>query len=188
MPCGSPSAPCGEIKGRVSLRSRCVRFRTTCWIASLSLAMQFACCLLSGAIRDKFGRRSAMRAFGILSRTVPCALWAIAGDFRHFARAAAFNGMWRVTANGFGCMLVEDGDPGKLIHIHTILNVIGLFAGFLAPLAGPLIGRFSLIAAMRAIYAFSAALMAARFAIQHRLSRESCAGASRMAECLGRSR
>ena len=156
-------------------------------IASYGLAMQFLWGLLSGAIVDKYGRRFTMLAFGLLSWTIPCALWAIARGYWYFAVAITFNSMWRVTGNSFSCMIVEDGDTGLLIHIYTILNIMGLLAGFLSPLAGLCMDRFTFVPTMRALYALALTLMTVKFAVQYRLSRESGMGRQRMRECKGQS-
>lgn len=121
-------------------------------VASLGLAAQFLSGLFSGAIVDKYGRRWSMLVFGLLSWLIPCLLWAGARSYWYFAVAAVLNGMWRVTGSSFSCMIVEDGDMEQLINIYTILNLFGLLAGFLSPLAGLCIGRFSLVPTMRVIY------------------------------------
>jgi len=154
-------------------------------LASLYLASQFLWGLFSGAIVDKYGRRRTMLVFGLLAWTIPCALWATAQGFWQFAAATALNGMWRVTGNSFSCMIVEDGDTERLVHIFTILYIMGLLAGFLAPLAGLFIGRFSLAPTMRALYAIAMALMTAKFLLQFRMARESSVGLRRRAETRG---
>ncbi len=154
-------------------------------VASLGLAMQFLWGLLSGAIVDKYGRRGTMLAFGLISWTIPCGLWAAANGYWYFAAAAAINSMWRITGNSFSCLIVEDGDTSLLIHIYTILNITGLLAGFLTPLAGLFMERFALVPVMRALFVFSAVLMTAKFLLQYRLSRESGIGVKRRDECKG---
>ncbi len=155
-------------------------------VAALSLAAQFAWALLSGAIVDKIGRRKSMLIYGLLSWTIPCALWATARSFPLFALAAALNGMWRVTGNSFSCMIVEDGDDDKLVSIFTILSITGLAAGLLSPVAGIFIARFTLPPTMRALYALALLLMTVKFVVQYRASGESTIGRARIAECRGR--
>lgn len=156
-------------------------------IASLGLAAQFLSGLFSGAIVDKYGRRSTMLVFGLLSWFLPCMLWAGARGYRYFIFAAVLNGMWRVTGNSFSCMIVEDGDFGQLINIYTILNFVGLLAGFISPVAGLCIGRFTLVPTMRVIYLAAMILMSIKFVIQYRLARESEIGLRRREECKGHS-
>ncbi len=152
-------------------------------VASLGLALQFLAGGLSGAIVDKYGRRKTMLAFGLFGWTIPCALWAAARGYWFFAAAAAFNSLWRVACNSFNCMIVEDGDTGRLVYIYAVLNSIGLLAGLLSPLVGMCFDRFTLVPTMRALYALAMALMTAKFLLQYRLSRESGVGRQRMREC-----
>ncbi len=152
-------------------------------VTALGLAAQFMWALLSGAIVDKMGRRKSMLVFGLLSWTIPCALWAGAGGFWVFASAAVLNGMWRVTGTSFSCLIVEDGDDEKLVHIFTILSVIGLAAGFLTPVAGLFMARFSLAPTMRALYVLALVLMTVKFILQYRMSGESGVGRARMNKC-----
>ncbi len=154
-------------------------------VAALGFASQFAWALLSGGIVDKIGRRKSMLLFGLMSWTIPCALWMSARSFPLFALAAAFNGMWRVTGTSFSCLIVEDGDDDKLVHIFTILSIMGMAAGFLAPVAGIFIVRFSLPPTMRALYALALLLMTAKFILQYRMSGESSIGRARIAASRG---
>ncbi|SHO42918.1 MFS transporter [Anaerocolumna xylanovorans] len=156
-------------------------------VASLGLAAQFLSGLLSGAIVDKYGRRRTMLVFGLLSWLLPCMLWAGAQGYWYFMFAAALNGMWRITGNSFSCMIVEDGDSGQLINIYTILNFFGLMAGFISPVAGLCIDRFTLVPTMRVIYLAAMILMAIKFVIQYRLAKESGIGLRRREECRGHS-
>ena len=156
-------------------------------VASLGLASQFVWGLLSGAIVDKFGRRASMLVFGLISWMIPCAIWAVARESWHFAFAVLLNGMWRVTGNSFSCMIVEGEDSGRLIHVYTILNIIGILAGFLTPVVGLMIDRFTLVPAMRVLYAAAMILMTARFLLQFHLTCERPIGKSRMQECRGQS-
>lgn len=156
-------------------------------IASLGLLLQFIWGLLSGAIVDKYGRRRSMLVFGLVCWIIPCGLWAAAQGYWYFLVAVFFNSMWRVTGNSFSCMMVEDGDPNKLVNTYAILNMTGMLAGLLLPIAGLCIDRFTLVPAMRVIYGLSLMLMAVKFLFQYRLSHESAIGLGRMEECKGHS-
>ncbi len=156
-------------------------------IASLGLLLQFVWALLSGAIVDKYGRRRTMLVFGLVCWIIPCGLWAAAQGYWHFLVAVFFNSMWRVTGNSFSCMMVEDGDPDALVNTYAILNMLGMLAGLLAPIAGLCIDRFTLVPAMRVLYGLSLLLMTAKFLLQYRFSRESTVGLRRMEECKGHS-
>ncbi len=151
--------------------------------ASLGLLLQFIWGLFSGAIVDKYGRRRTMLVFGLVCWAIPCALWAAAQGYWYFLVAVFFNSMWRVTGNSFSCMMVEDGDTDKLVNTYTILNMTGMLAGLLLPIAGLYIDRFTLVPAMRVIYGLSLILMTVKFLLQYRLSHESTVGIRRMEEC-----
>lgn len=156
-------------------------------IASINLASQFIWGLLSGAIVDKYGRRLSMLVFNLLSWGIPCILWATAQNYWYFAAAAALNGMWRVTGNSFGCLMVEDGEDAHLIHIYAIMNMVGLAAGFLSPFTSVFIGRFSLVPTVRTLYLIAVVLMTAKFILQHHLCYETAIGKARIAACKGKS-
>lgn len=152
---------------------------------SVGLAMQLVWALLSGAITDKYGRRKMMLVFGLLSWTIPCMLWAIANGYLYFMLAVVFNSMWQVTGNCFGCIIVEDGDTDNLVNIWTLINLTGLIAGFISPITGIFIDRFTLVPTMRAIYIFSMVMMTIRFVLQYYMSFESSTGKRRIKECAG---
>jgi MFS family permease len=151
-------------------------------VASFGLAMQFLWGLFSGAIVDKYGRRQMMLVFGLLSWTIPCMLWASAQGYWYFMLAVFLNSMWRVTGNSFSCMIVEDGDSNQLINIYAILNLFGLLAGFISPVIGLCIDRFTLVPTMRIIYLLAMILMTIKFLLQYRMAKESNIGKRRMEE------
>jgi MFS family permease len=151
-------------------------------VASFGLAMQFLWALFSGAIVDKFGRRSSMMVFGIISWTIPCILWAVAQGYWYFMIAVFFNSMWRVMGNSFSCMIIEDEDSTQLINIYTIFNFIGILAGFISPIIGLLIDRFTLLPTIRGVYFAAMILMTIKFLLQYRMARESEIGKRRSRE------
>ena len=152
-------------------------------VTSIGLAMQFITALFSGAIVDKYGRRKTMLIFGLISWSLPCMLWAGAQGYWYFLLAIALNGLWRIIGNSFSCMIVENGDMDKLVNIYTILNLFGLLAGFISPLVGLCIDRFTLVPTMRIIYLISLVLMTVKFVLQYRLANESEIGKQRIEEC-----
>lgn len=156
-------------------------------VISFGLAMQLIWGLFSGAIADKYGRHRMMLVFGLLSWTIPCILWATAKSYPYFLIAVFFNSMWQVTGNCFSCIIVEDGDTEKLVNIYTILNLAGLIAGFISPVAGLFIDRFTLVPTMRVIYIFSMVMMTIKFILQYRMASESDTGKRRIKECKGQS-
>jgi MFS family permease len=151
-------------------------------IASLGLLIQPIFALLSGALTDKFGRRLTTFIADLLSWSIPCLIWALAQDIRYFVIAAAFNAMWRISANSWTCLLVEDADQNQLVHIWTWIHIAGLLAAFFAPLAGLLIGAIELVPAVRILYLFSFVMMTAKGWVLYRYSTETRQGYLRMEE------
>ena len=55
---------------------------------------------------------------------------------------------------------MEDADQSQLVDIYTWIYIANIMVGFIAPLAGVLIGAFSLVATMRGLYIFAAIMFA----------------------------
>ena len=151
-------------------------------ITSLGLLIQPIFALLSGAITDKFGRRLTTFVTDLLAWSVPCLIWAAAQDIRYFIVAAIFNAIWRIPANSWTCLLVEDADENQLVHIWTWVYISGLLSAFFAPLAGLLIKNIDLIPAVRILYLSAVLLMAIKSWILYRHSTETEQGYIRMEE------
>ncbi len=151
-------------------------------IASLGLLIQPVFALLSGALTDKYGRRLTTFIADLLAWSIPCLIWAVAQDIRYFIVAAIFNAMWRISANSWTCLLVEDAKPDELVNIWTWIHIAGLLAAFFAPLAGVLIGAIDLVPAVRILYIFSFIMMTVKGWILYRYSTETGRGYIRMAE------
>jgi MFS family permease len=154
-------------------------------IASLGLVVQTVFALLSGAITDKFGRRLTTLVTDLLAWSIPCLIWAAAQNITYFIIAVLFNAIWRIPANSWTCLLVEDADENQLVHIWTWIFISAQLSAFFAPLAGLLIGVIDLIPAVRLMYLLAFALMTIKAWILYRYSTETERGAIRMAETHG---
>lgn len=154
-------------------------------VTSVGLAVQFLASLFSGAIVDKYGRCKSMLIFGLLSWALPCLLWAGAQSYWYFIVAAAFNGIWRVSSNSHSCLIIEDGETGHLINIYTIFSLISLIAGFMSPVMGIFIERFTLVPTMRVMYLVALIMMTIKFVLQYRLMDESKIGLQKREESKG---
>jgi MFS family permease len=151
-------------------------------ITSIGLVFQIVTTLLSGAITDKLGRKRTTLIFDLISWSVPCLIWAVAQDFTYFVVAAIVNSIWRVTANSWQCLLVEDTDPGLLVDIWSWIYIAGLIAAFVSPITGLLIDRYSLVPTMRGLYILSFVMMTAKFLIMNGMVTETKHGVRRMEE------
>ena len=151
-------------------------------LTSINLVLQVFWTAISGAITDKLGRKRTTLIFDLISWSVPCLFWAIAQDFSYFLLAAVFNSIWRVTANSWGCLLVEDTDPKLLVDVFSLIYIGGLIAAFFSPITGLLIDKFSLVPTMRGLYVLSFVMMTAKFVIMNGMVTETKRGVTRMEE------
>jgi hypothetical protein len=137
---------------------------------------------LSGVVTDKLGRRRTTLIFDILSWSVPALISALAQNFWYFLAAGVINSIWRITHNSWTCLLVEDADPGQLVDIYTWIYIANIMVGFIAPLAGALIGAFSLVPTMRGLYIFAAIMFTVKAIVTYRMTQETGQGKIRMQE------
>lgn len=151
-------------------------------ILSISWGFQIAFALLSGVLTDKLGRRRTTLIFDIVAWTIPSLVSALAQNFWYFLAAGIINSAWRITLNSWTCLLVEDAEPGQLVDIYTWIYIANLIVGFIAPLAGVLIGIFSLIPTMRGLYLFAALMFAAKATVTYVMTEETAQGKIRLQE------
>lgn len=149
-------------------------------VAMISLAVQVITSVMSGILADKLGRRRCTLIFDMLSWSVPELLWALSQNFTWFAMAALFNGMWRITTNSWGLLLVEDTEDELVIRLFSLTQLMGLIAVVFAPLSKYAIGAFGLVSTMRFLYGFTCVSMTAKFIILYFLSHETEMGKKRM--------
>lgn len=151
-------------------------------ILSTSWGCQIALALSSGVLTDKLGRRLTTLVFDIVAWAVPALISAVAQNFWYFLAAGVVNSAWRITANSWTCLLVEDADPRQLVDIYTWVYIANLIVGFIAPLAGVLIGLFSLVPTMRGLYLFAAVMFAVKATVTYLLTEETAQGRIRLQE------
>jgi DHA1 family tetracycline resistance protein-like MFS transporter len=88
----------------------------------------------------------------------------------------------RIVMTSWTCLAIEDAAEEQRVHFFTWISVAGVLAGFVAPLAGVLVGRFGLIAAMRGLYLFGFSVMTAMFIVRNGMLVETRMGVERMHE------
>jgi len=151
-------------------------------ILSISWGFQIIMALVSGVITDKLGRRLTTLIFDILAWTIPALIAALAQNFWYFLAAGIINSLWRVVHNSWACLLVEDAEPHQLVDMYTWIYIGNQLVGFVAPLAGVLIGIFSLVPTMRGLYTFGAVMFTLKAIITYRMTEETAQGKVRMQE------
>lgn len=151
-------------------------------IVSISWGFQIVLALLSGVITDKLGRRRTTLIFDIISWSVPALISAVAQNFWYFLAAGIINSIWRIPLNSWSCLLVEDADKDQLVDIYTWIYIANIMVGFIAPLAGVLIGAFSLIPTVRGLYIFAAIMFTVKAVVTYQMTEETQQGLIRMHE------
>ncbi|MBC7958810.1 MAG: MFS transporter [Vallitaleaceae bacterium] len=151
-------------------------------IASLFIVSQILFAFLGGIITDKLGRKRTTLIFDLISWSIPTLIWACSQNVYYFAIAAMINGVMRVTANSWVCLLVEDCDKSKIVTIYTWVYISGLGAAFFAPITGIFVGIFDLIPTIRGVYVLAFIMMTAKFIILNKYATETRQGVIRMKE------
>jgi hypothetical protein len=77
---------------------------------------------------------------------------------------------------------VEDADQSQLVDIYTWIHIANQVVGFAAPLAGLLIGMFTLVPTVRGLYVFAAILFTLKAVITYLMTEETAQGKVRMHE------
>ncbi len=154
-------------------------------IASVSMFVQVLAASVSGVITDKMGRKHTTHRFDIISWSIPCLIWAFSQNFTHFLLAAVINGLWRIPANSWNCLLVEDTDERQLVHVFSWINIAGLLAAFVAPVAGIFVARYGLVPTVRGLYLLAFVMMTVKFMVLDWLAEETQRGKIRMQETAG---
>lgn len=149
-------------------------------IASINIISQILFAFLGGVITDKLGRKKTTLIFDLIAWSIPCLIWAFSQNFYYFAIAALINGVMRVTANSWVCLLVEDCDKNKIVTIYTWVYISGLGAAFFAPITGLFVGMYDLIPTIRAVYIFAFVMMTAKFLILNKYATETAQGKIRL--------
>ena len=151
-------------------------------IVSISWGFQVLLALLSGVVTDKLGRRRTTMLFDIVAWTIPSIISAVALNFWYFLAAGIINSVWRITLNSWSCLLVEDAEESQLVDIYTWIYIANQIVGFVAPLAGILIGIFSLVPTVRGLYIFAAIMFTVKAVVTYQMTQETKQGMIRLHE------
>jgi DHA1 family tetracycline resistance protein-like MFS transporter len=151
-------------------------------IVSISWGFQVIFALLSGVITDKMGRRRTTLLFDIIGWAIPALISALAQNFWYFLAAGIINSTWRITMNSWTCLLVEDAEQEQLVDIYTWISISNQLVGLIAPLAGVVIGIFSLVPTMRGLYLFAVVMFILKPIVTYWVTQETAQGKVRMHE------
>jgi DHA1 family tetracycline resistance protein-like MFS transporter len=151
-------------------------------LASIGLALQVVFAFLSGAITDKFGRKRTTLIADLTSWSIPMLILAGSQNLYFFLAAVIIGSLWRISSTSWSCMLVEDADQHQLVHIYTWIEIAGYSAAFFSPIAGLLIGKFSLVPTVRGLYIFAFFMMTIKFLVFNHFVTETHQGTIRKQE------
>lgn len=154
-------------------------------ISALGLIVHIVLAFASPFITDKLGRRYASLIFDFIGWSGAVLIWAVAQNIYFFVAAAIVNAFFRVVANSWHCLMLEDSEPGTRVHIFTFLQFASIIAGFFAPLGALLVSSMSLVPAMRVMLIFALISKSSLFILRHFFTTETEIGRQRMQEMKG---
>jgi len=145
-------------------------------VTSIYMFSQTISAFLSGAITDKLGRRKTTAVFDFFSWSLPCLIWAFSQGFWFFVVAALLNGMMRITAVSWDCLLVEDAPKDKITQIYSWVIISGNLSALFAPISSVLVAKLTLAPAIRILYINAFVVMTAKLLILYKFSTETGVG------------
>lgn len=151
-------------------------------IISVSMLVQVVSSLMAGVIADKLGRKRTTFVFDVFAWSITSLIWALSQNFWWFLAAAVTNSVWQVTNISWTCLLVEDAQEKELVNMFSWRTIAGLMAVLFAPLAGLLVGKLTLVPAMRILYFFAFACLTTKIFTLNHYATETKRGEERMAE------
>ncbi len=151
-------------------------------ITAIGLIFQMLFAIVGGYITDRLGRKRTSLIFDLLSWSIPTLIWMVAQDYYYFLVAAILNAMVRIVQNSWNCLMIEDAPPEQRVHIYTWVEVANILAGFFAPFSGYLVERFTLVPAVRGLYAFAFLSMTFMFFLRNKYTEETIIGRKKMQE------
>ena len=151
-------------------------------VTSLGLGVSIFFALISAYITDRLGRRYATLIFDSISWGASQLIWMLAQNFWFFVAAAIINASGRIVTNSWYCLMLEDSEPDTRIHIFNFLQIAGIAAGFFTPVGALLIGKLTIVPAMRVMMLFSNTSMFALFIVRHKMVKETVIGIKKMEE------
>lgn len=151
-------------------------------ITAIGLIFQMFFALVGGYITDRLGRKRTSLIFDLLSWSIPTLIWMVARNYYYFLVAAILNAMVRIVQNSWNCLMIEDAPSEQRVHIYTWVEVANILAGFFAPLSGYLVERFTLVPAVRGLYALAALSMTFMFFLRNKYTEETIIGRKKIQE------
>lgn len=126
---------------------------------SVSFATRSVAALFVAYIVNRLGRKKSVLLFDMIAWVIPYIILSFANSLWQFLIASMISGFGIVNGVAWNCYIVEDVKPGDRINAFSILEIMTIVCGFITPVAGILIARYSLVSTIRSIYLFAAGCM-----------------------------
>lgn len=151
-------------------------------ILSIGMVVQVIFSFMGGILADKLGRKRTTILGDFFGWCLPCLIWAVSQNFWFFLIAVVLNSFEQINQTAWYCLLIEDADKDKTVSIFTWISIAGLIAVFVAPISGLLVGKFTMVPVVRAIYASFSILMVIKCIITYKYTTETRQGRVRLEE------
>ena len=161
------------------------------FISTVGMLCQVVFGSLSGVITDKIGRRTTTAVFDLIAWCIPCLIWFSVSlvdsrwAFWFFLGASVINSTLQVTQNSWDCLLAEDAEREDITRIYSLIAVAGQMSAIFAPIAAVLVAQYSLVPAVRILYANAFIVMTVKVVWLYLWSHETEMGVKRKAETHG---
>lgn len=151
-------------------------------VTSIGLTFNFIFASQGAYITDRLGRRKTTLIFDTISWALAQLIWATANSMLAFVIAYIVNASVQIVSNSFLCLILEDNESEKKIHIFNFLQISVILAGFFAPIGIILINKMTLIPAVRTMQMFGMISVLVLIISRHLLVRETSIGIQKMNE------
>ncbi len=128
-------------------------------INSICFTVKTGLSFFSGYVINKLGRRVTAGMIDLIGWGVYMLMLSGAEDFRMFLAAALVNCITTIGGVSTSCFMSEDVSQEDRIFAYTCTTIVSTSCSFVAPLAGIVISRYSLVPAMRGLYLFACVSM-----------------------------
>lgn len=151
-------------------------------INSLTFILKTFVAVFAGYIVNRLGRRLSVALLDLLGWAFPMLIYFFATEYWQFMLASLINCITVIGGIANQCFLVEDVDHDKRIIAFSFSSVTGSICGLFVPITGLLIGKMTLVPAIRILYLFSFFSMGAAAIGKYVFLRETSVGKKLMAE------
>lgn len=145
-------------------------------VSSIYMFSQMISSFLAGPLVDRMGRRWSTVLADALAWSLPCLIWAFSQGFWFFAGAALLNGLQRISAVSWDCLLVEDAPKDKITHIYSWVTIAGNMSALFAPISSILVAKLTMVSAVKILYLNAFVIMTLKIIILAWFSRETAQG------------